>query len=74
MNVSVLPDSSTSVDPSVSSIVNPATSSSRVSTETVWSATLSKSSSELASSTAIVIVEVMVPSMMLSSAPVTVTV
>ena len=35
VNVSVLPDSSTSVDPSVSSIVNPATSSSRVSTETV---------------------------------------
>ena len=35
MNVSVVPDSSTSVDPSVSSIVNPATSSSRVSTETV---------------------------------------
>ena len=35
VNMSVLPDSSTSVDPSVSSIVNPATSSSRVSTETV---------------------------------------
>ena len=35
VNISVLPDSSTSVDPSVSSIVNPATSSSRVSTETV---------------------------------------
>ena len=35
VNMSVVPDSSTSVDPSVSSIVNPATSSSRVSTETV---------------------------------------
>ena len=72
MNVSVLPDSSTSVDPSVSSIVKPATSSSVVSTERVWSSSPSKSSSELASSTAIVIVEVVVPSMMLSSTPVTV--
>ena len=35
VNMSVLPDSSTSVAASVSSIVNPATSSSRVSTETV---------------------------------------
>ena len=35
VNISVLPDSSTSVAASVSSIVNPATSSSRVSTETV---------------------------------------
>ena len=74
MNVSVLPASSTSVAASVSSIVNPATSSSRVSTDTVWSARSSKLSFEFASSTVIVIVEVMVPSMMLSSAPVTVTV
>ena len=35
VNVSVVPDSSTSVAASVSSIVNPAASSSRVSTETV---------------------------------------
>ena len=35
VNMSVLPDSSTSVDPSVSSIVNPGVSSSVVSTETV---------------------------------------
>ena len=74
VNVSVLPASVTSVDPSSSSTVNPATSSSVVSTETVRSATASKSSSELASSTATVIVEVMVPSTMSSSAPVTVTV
>ena len=74
MNVSVVPDSSTSVDPSSSTIVNPAASSSVVSTVTVWLAIVSKSSSELASSTATVIVEVMVPSMILSSTPVTVTV
>ena len=35
VNVSVVPDSSTAVDPSVSAIVNPATSSSVVDTETV---------------------------------------
>ena len=35
VNVSVVPDSSTSIDPSSSSIVNPATSSSVVDTETV---------------------------------------
>ena len=74
VNVSVVPDSSTSVEPSNSSTVNPATSSSVVSTETVWLATASKSLSELASSTATVIVEVIVPSIMLSSTPVTVTV
>ena len=74
MNVSVVPDSSTSVEPSNSSTVNPATSSSVVDTETVRSATASKSSSELASSTATVIVEVIVPSIRSSSAPVTVTV
>ena len=54
--------------------MNPATSSSVVDTETVRSATASKSSSELASSTATVIVEVMVPSTRSSSTPVTVTV
>ena len=74
MNVSVVPDSSTSVAPSSSTMVNPGASLSAVSTDTVWSATLSKSSSELASSTAIVIVEVMVPSTRSSSVPVTVTV
>ena len=74
MNVSVLPDSSTSVAASVSSIVNPGVSSSVVSTETVWSSKLSNPSSELASSTAMVIVEVMVPSTRSSSIPVTVTV
>ena len=35
VNVSVVPDSSTPVDPSVSATVNPATSSSVVDTETV---------------------------------------
>ena len=74
MKVSVVPDSSTLVDPSVSVTVKPATSSSVVVADTVWSSTESKSSSELASSTAIVMVDVMVPSTKLSSAPVTVTV
>ena len=55
-------------------MVKPATSSSVVSTETVRSVMASKSSSELASSIARVIVEVMVPSIRLSSTPVTVTV
>ena len=45
-----------------------------VETETVWFATASKLSSELTSTTETVIVELMVPSMMLSFAPVTVTV
>ena len=74
VNVSVVPDSSTSVDPSVSTMVNPATSSSVVVAETVSSAKSSKLSFEFASSTATVIVLVMVPSMMSSSTPVTVTV
>ena len=74
VKVSVVPVSATLVDPPVCVIVNPATSLSAVVTETVWSATESKLSFELASTTAIVKVEVMVPSMMLSSAPVTVTV
>ena len=72
MRVSVVPDSSTLVDPSVSAMVNPATSSSVVETETERSATSSKSSSELPSTILIVMVDVCVPSMMLSSTPVTV--
>ena len=74
VNVSVVPVSATAVDPPVSVTVNPATSSSVVVAVTVWSATGSKSLSELASSTTIVIVELMFPSMILSSTPVTVTV
>ena len=74
VKVSVVPDSSTLVDPSVSTMVNPATSLSVVDVETVWSATGSKLLSELASSTVMVMVEVMVPSTRLSSTPVTVTV
>ena len=54
--------------------MNPAVSLSVVVVDTVWLATGSKSLSELASSIEIVKVEVMVPSMMLSSTPVTVTV
>ena len=54
VNVSVVPDSATPVDPLVSAIVNPATSLSEVVTEIVWSATESKSLSELESSTVIV--------------------
>ena len=53
VKVSVSPASVTVVDPSGSETVNPATSSSVVDTETVWSATASKSSSELASTMAI---------------------
>ena len=74
VNVSVLPDSSTSVAASVSSIVNPATSSSRVSTETVWSARSSKLSSDAVSKIAIVMFVVWSPSTTFSSTPVTVTV
>ena len=73
MKVSVSPASVTVVDPSGSETVNPATSSSVVDTETVWSATASKLLSEAASLTEIVVVEVMVPSIILSSTPVTVT-
>ena len=74
VNVSVVPDSATDVDPPVSAIVNPATSSSVVVAVTVWSATPSKSSSELPSLTLTVIVEEIVPSTRSSSTPVTVTV
>ena len=74
VKVSVVPDSSTLVDPPVSLTVNPATSSSVVVAVTVWSATASKSLSELASSTAMVIVDEIVPSIMFSSTPVTVAV
>ena len=70
----MVPASETLVDPPDCAIVNPATSLSVVVTETVWSATPSKLSLELPSFTATVIVEVMVPSMRLSSTPVTVTV
>ena len=55
-------------------MVNPATSLSVVVAVTVWLATASKSLSDMASITAMVIVELMLPSMMLSSTPVTVTV
>ena len=55
-------------------MVKPATSLSTVVTETVWSATPSKLSFDIASTTMTVIVVVMVPSMMLSFTPVTVTV
>ena len=52
--------------------MKPAVSLSVVVAETVWSATGSNVLSELPSFTATVMVEVMVPSMMLSSTPVTV--
>ena len=55
-------------------MVKPATSLSVVVTETVWLLKESKASSEVASRTAIVIFEVIVPSIRLSSTPVTVTV
>ena len=55
-------------------MVNPAVSLSVVATETVWFATESKLLSELPSFTATVTVELIVPSMRLSSTPVTVTV
>ena len=74
MNVSVVPDSSTSVDPSGSTTVKPATSSSAVSTETVWSLTPWKLASEIASMIEMEMLEVIVPSIKLSSTPVTVTV
>ena len=74
VNVSVVPDSATLVDPLLSAMVNPATSSSVVVAVTVWSATASKLSFELPSLTLTVIVDEVVPSMRLSSTPVTVTV
>ena len=57
VKVSVVPVSATLVDPLVSAMVNPATSLSVVVAVTVWSATPSKLSLELSSTTAIVIVD-----------------
>ena len=74
MKVSVVPDSATLVEPPVSAIVNPATSSSVVVTETVSSLRESNESSDELSTTAIVMVVDCVPSMRSSSTPVTVTV
>ncbi len=74
VKVSVVPDSATLVDPPDCAIVKPATSLSVVVTETVWSATPSKSLSELPSLTVTVRVEVCVPSTRLSLTPVTVAV
>ena len=74
VNVSVVPDSSTSVDPSSSWMVYPAVSSSVVVTETVWFSTASYPSSELASSIETVIDVTWFPSTAASSTPVTVTV
>ena len=74
VKVSVVPVSATLVDPLDWAIVNPATSLSVVVTETVWSATPSKASSVIASMIETVVVEFCVPSMMLSSTPVRVTV
>ena len=72
VNVSVDPDSATAVEPDDSVTVKPAESLSAVDAVTVWSANESKLSSELPSTTARVIVELMLPSMMSSSTPVTV--
>ena len=72
VKVSVVPASETLVDPPDCATVNPAVSLSVVVADTVWSATASKLSSERASTTATVRVEVMVPSTRLSSTPVTV--
>ena len=74
VNVSVVPDSSTAVDPLLSATVNPAVSSSVVVTVMVWSGRASKLLSELPSLILMVIVDEIVPSMRLSSTPVTVTV
>ena len=70
VNVSVVPVSDTeTVD---FDFVNPAESLSAVAAVTVWLANESKSSSELPSTTARVIVVLILPSMMSSSTPVTV--
>ena len=74
VNVSVVPDSATPVDPPNSTTVKPAWSLSVVMAATVWSLSASKSSSESASTTEIVMVVPWSPSMMSSSTPVTVTV
>ena len=70
----VEPSSATVVVPPDSMTVNPATSLSVVATDTVWSATPSKSSSELPSTTERVTVDVWDPSTRSSLAPVSVTV
>ena len=73
MKVSVVPDSSTPVEPSDSTMVNPGTSSSVVVTLTVWSPTAPKVASDAASTTATVIFETCEPSMIpASSIPVVV--
>ena len=72
VNVSVLPDSATAVEPDDWVTVNPAESLSALAAVTVWLANESKSSSELPSTTARVIVVLILPSMMSSSTPVTV--
>ena len=74
VNVSVVPVSETLVDPPDSTTVNPAVSLSAVVADTVWFATASKLSSVTASTTERVMTEVTVPSIILSSTPVTVTV
>ena len=72
MNVSVPPPSVTAVDPDDWVTVKPAESLSAVAAVTVWSANGSKLLSELASTTARVIVVLILPSMMSSLTPVTV--
>ena len=72
VNVSVDPDSETAVDPDDWVTVKPAESLSAVAAVTVWSANESKLLSELASTTARVIVVLILPSMMSSLTPVTV--
>ena len=62
MNVSVVPDSLTSVEPSVSVTVNPGISSSVVVIDTCWSATASKLSSEASWTMEIVVEEIWDPS------------
>ena len=72
VNVSVLPDSLTCVDPPDWVTVKPAESLSAVAAVTVWSDSGSKLLSELPSTTARVIVVLILPSMMSSLTPVTV--
>ena len=71
--MSVVPDSSTSVEPSDSTMVNPGTSSSVVVTLTVWSTTAPKAASDASWTIATVISEICDPSMIpTSSIPVVV--
>ena len=73
VNVSVLPDSSTSVTASVSVTVNSGMSSSVVVTATIWSSSGSNPSSEFTSSTLTIIFVIWSPSMSTPSlTPVTV--